>query len=402
MNLLKELPRGVQDYLPEECGVKRGIEQELRKIFLSNGYREVATPAFEYYNVFSGGTGSYKEQHMIKFFDRDGRILALRPDITVPIARMAATSMPEENTLRLFYIQNAYQLFDGNIRQKSEHTQAGVEFFGRGGSGADSEIIALAIKTLLSLGLRDFKVDIGQAGFFKGLIADSGIGEERAEELKNLIDFKNTVELEYALSQMDIGAETKKKLMALPELFGGREALAFAEELAAGELCEKALENLREIYEMLCDMGYENYISIDLGMLHDIEYYSGVIFRGLISEVGFPVLSGGRYDGLAGKFGKDRPAIGFALDLKRAMTALDRQGGLKTEQREVIVVTAEKKAAGDGARYAEELRSRGKTAVFEIEPDGAMIEEYKQDRCVSQIVKICGGGTKILYERGAI
>lgn len=147
--------------------------------------------------------------------------------------------MPEENTLRLFYIQNAYQLFDGNIRQKSEHTQAGVEFFGRGGSGADSEIIALAIKTLLSLGLRDFKVDIGQAGFFKGLIADSGIGQERVEELKNLIDFKNTVELEYTLSQMDIDAGMKKKLMALPELFGGREALAFAEKLAAASCVKR-------------------------------------------------------------------------------------------------------------------------------------------------------------------
>ena len=266
---------------------------------------------------------------MIKFLTGTGRILALRPDITVPIARMAATSMPEENTLRLFYIQNAYQLFDGNIRQKANTRRRAWSFFGPRRKRGRQRDYRACDQDAASLGLRDFKVDIGQARLFKGVDRGFRHRGRAGRRTENLIDFKNTVELEYALSQMDIDAETKKKLMALPELFGGREALAFAEELAAGELCEKALENLREIYEMLCDMGYENYISIDLGMLHDIEYYSGVIFRGLISEVGFPVLSGGRYDGLAGKFGKDRPAIGFALDLKRVMTALDRQGGLK-------------------------------------------------------------------------
>lgn len=379
-----ELPVGVQDYLPLECELKRETESKLRKSFNMNGFREVETPAFEYYNIFSGGIGAYKEQHMIKFFDRNGRILALRPDITVPIARMVATW--DEKEPRLFYIQNAYQMSDGNIRQKSEHTQAGVEMFGRRGSGADAEIIALAIKSLLAVGLKDFKIEIGQSGFFKGLINGSGLSDEIVEEIKNHIDFKNTVELDYVLSIAEVGDELRQKLMILPELFGGEEALKRAAAISSGDICAEALQNLQEVYEILCDMGFGQYVSIDLGMLHDINYYSGVIFRGLISEIGFPVLSGGRYDGLAAEFGKERPAIGFALDLKRAMTALERQGGLAPAKRSLTVVLADKENAWKGAELAESLREGGRTVIFEI------ADSYRGDEAPDEIYEVKGGG----------
>lgn len=377
----KKLPEGVQDFLPEECKCKRELEETLRQEFLKNGFLEVETPSFEYYDVFSKGIGAYMEEHMIKFIDNQGRILALRPDLTVPIARMAALALPPEEKHRLFYIQNAFGVSDYSIGQRSEFTQAGVEYLGKAGSGADAEIAALAIKCLLKTGLKDFKLDMGQVGFFKGIVQDAGLEEECVEELRSLIDSKNTVELEYKLSALALPQELKEKLLALPGLFGGGEVLKKARELSDTPACQAAIDNLEEVYEALLAFGYGDYLSLDLGMLHKLNYYSGVIFRGISQEMGFPLLSGGRYDGLNGEFGTERPAVGFALGLKRVLIALERQGDLSPQEQDYILVAVSGAAGiGEGNLFAQKRRSAGQTVVLEIVEKQEELAAYREEK----------------------
>lgn len=386
------LPEGVQDFLPEECGYKRALEARLRQEFRLSGFLEVETPSFEYYDVFADGVGAYMQEHMIKFFDHRGRILALRPDITVPIARMTAASFEGAQQLRLCYIQNAFAQSEFNSGRRGEYTQAGVEYLGKAGSGADAELIALAVKSMLAAGLRDFTIDIGQVAFFKGLLAGAELCPEEVEELRVCIDMKNNIELEYLLARLDIPGALREKLLVLPDLFGGVETVNRARQMAPE--CAAALDNLQEIYDALCGFGYERYVSIDLGMLHDLDYYSGVVFRGLATGLGFPVLSGGRYDRLLREFGRDMPAVGFALGIKRTLIALEAQGALAGEQPEATVVACDAGAVREAYAYAEKLRGSGRIVIFELEPTQSAMEEYQARQDVTVIYAYTGGQMK--------
>ena len=157
---------------------------------------------------------------------------------------------------------------DNHVGQRSEFTQAGVECIGPEGRGTDAEIIALAIRSMLKIGLKDFQVDIGQVAFFKGLTEGLNLPSKTMEELRTLIDTKNTVELEYRMEELDLSADMRKKLLALPSLFGGRDVIDRAKELCDRAACRDALKHLEQVYDMLCGFGYEKYLSIDLGMLH--------------------------------------------------------------------------------------------------------------------------------------
>ena len=265
MNRFKRrLPEGVQDYMPGECGIKREIEAKLAEVFYSEGFDMVEPPSFEYYDVFSSGVGSYFQEDMIKFFDLAGRILVLRPDLTVPIARMVSTYAEDEGELRLSYIGNAYAQAAYNMGQRAEFSQAGIELIGREDTGADAETVALAIRSILAVGIEDFKLDIGHVGLFNGIIKEAGIDEETAERIRSLIDAKNTVELEFMLTKAGIAEEYAKRLLALPELFGGEETFERARQISCSSECDAAIADLEEIYGLLCDFGYKNYISLDL------------------------------------------------------------------------------------------------------------------------------------------
>jgi ATP phosphoribosyltransferase regulatory subunit len=368
-SFIRKLPEGVQDFLPDECEIKKDLEAQYRELYRSNGLLEVETPTFEYYDVFSNGVGAYTQEHMIKFFDLNGRILVLKPDTTVPIARIASTALTASQ-LRLFYIQNAYAVNDINIDQRSEFTQAGVEFIGKSGSGADAEVIAIAISQMKESGLINIKLELGQAAYFKGIIEDAEIEPEEADALRRLIDSKNTVELEYLLNNLHMDATVKKRLLSLPSLFGGKEVIERARKLANTPRCEAALSNLEQVYNMLSSFGYEKYLTIDLGMLHKMDYYSGIIFRGICDDMGSPILSGGRYDMLFANYGSARPAVGFALGINRVMLALHRQGNLpKRTERCALVLCAQQKAK-EGYEYAAKLRGQGMPVRLEIDlPD---------------------------------
>lgn len=362
-----QVPAGAWDYLPEECGLKRKIEGEIRESFLVNGYAEIETPSFEYYEVFMHDSVPYVQENMMKFFDQKGRILALRPDLTGPIARAAATKLlTREDVLRLCYIGNAFGFLDRGITGKTEFTQAGVELIGKKGADADAEVIALAIGTLLGIGIDGFKIELGQVAYFKGLLAAAGLDEEQTERIRSLVDTKNNVELEYELSRLNIDPATKDALLELGGLFGGREALLKAESLAKNDLCREAVANIREVYDILCDFGYENYLSVDFGILNNFNYYSGIIFRGISDRIGAPILSGGRYDELLREFGTDAPATGFAMGIKELLVILDRKEKLTADTEKTLVVCAGPKDRARAFEYVQGLRKKGRKAILEL------------------------------------
>lgn len=372
------VPDGVEDCLPAECYIKKSMEGALRKSFILSGYDEIETPTYEHLDVFQSGVGSYIQESMIKFVDTNGRILVLRPDLTVPIARVAATklhSMPQ----RLFYIQNSFASAEPAIGKAGEFTQAGIELIGDESNSADAEVIALAVKALKTAGLKSFTIDIGQVAFFKALISESGLKDSDIDVMRHAVDSKDKMAIEALSKQLDLSEELTEQIMALPDLFGGSEVFDKALALSNRPDCIGAVENLHNVYTLLNEYGLSEYITIDLGMLHDIAYYSGIIFRGLATGIGFPVVSGGRYDDLLGKFGKSAPATGFALGIKRIMIAMERQGLLSGYYETDAVVSCAAQSCGAAYAFTESMRSQEKRAVFISGLDiGSLLKEKER------------------------
>lgn len=359
----KHVPDGVEDCLPAECYIKRKIETALRQMFILSGFDEIETPTYEHIDVFQSGVGSYMQESMIKFVDSNGRILVLRPDLTVPIARIAATKLPEKSQ-RLFYLQNSFAAAEPAIGKAGEFTQAGIELIGDESDFADAEVIALAVKALKTAGLKSFTVDIGQVSFFKALISEAGLQNGEIDLLRHAVDSKDKMAIEALSKQLDLSEMLTRQLTALPDLFGDNEVFEKALAISKKEECVMAVEKLRKVYMLLNEYGLGESVTIDLGMLHDIAYYSGIIFRGLATGIGFPVVSGGRYDELLGKFGKAAPATGFALGIKRVMIAMERQGLLGGYYQTDAVVSCHPHSFGAGYAFAEALRAKGKRTVF--------------------------------------
>lgn len=359
----KHVPDGVEDCLPAECYIKKKIEAELRNRFILTGYDEIETPAYEYLDVFQSGVGAYMQESMIKFVGPSGRILVLRPDLTVPIARVAATKLTDGEVKRLFYIQNSYASAEPAIGKAGEFTQAGIELIGDADFSADAEVIALAIWSLQTAGLHDFTIDIGQVEFFKSLVSELNLDEARLDKLRHAVDSKDMQAIEKIAERCGITGRRKEQIMALPNLFGGSEVFEKALAISEDSGCREAVENLKNVYTLLAEYGLSQSISIDFGMLHDIAYYSGIIFRGLTPGIGFPVISGGRYDELLAKFGEAQPATGFALGIKRVMIAMERQGLLSGYYQTDAVVSYNRGGSAKAFAWAERQRAEGKRTV---------------------------------------
>lgn len=388
-------PEGVQDILFEDCYVKRNIEQKLRKLFSSHGYLEVETPNLEFYDVFSDESDIAPQETMFKFFDQRGRILVLRPDITVPIARIAATKYKNSQyPIRFSYIGNAYKYNELGGGKQKEFTQAGVEIIGAGSAEADAEIIATAITSVKALGIENFQLDIGQVEFFKGLMEEAELSEIDIEQIRVLIDKKDYLGIEEIIKSHNISTELQHTILSLPGLFGSKDIIDKAEKLTSSKRSKDALDNLRKVYEILEDYSLDKYVSIDLGMVRSLNYYTGIIFRGFTYGVGFPILSGGRYDNLVGSFGMKSPATGFSLGINLIMMALDRQKidcGTPSIDSLICYTEEGRKTAFD---ISDELRKQGLNVEIDIIKDGLEnAKKYAQNKGIGGIIYIIDKNT---------
>lgn len=390
-------PNGVNDILPAECGIKKEIETTIQAVFASAGYGEVETPMFEYYDCYTGRSGQISQENLYKFFDEQGRVLALRPDFTTSIARMAATKDTNRPApLRYMYTGSVFRAEQTEGARRREFTQSGIELIGSCSAAADAEVIALAIEAILSTGIEELTMEIGQVAFFNGLAEQAGLNSEDAEKLRERIDSKDVVGIRDILKNLRMDKDIKQLIEELPYLFGDISIIDKARVPGLNETSKIALDNLKDIYDYLCDYGYEKYVSVDLGMLQSIDYYTGSIFKCYTYDVGFPICAGGRYDNLMGNFGVPKGAVGAAIGVNRIMSALGRDGEV---DRGAVMMYAEKGAAKSAHEVAAMLRQNG--YIVENYINGGEYDDavtLGKMRNIACIIRVFADGAAELYD----
>lgn len=328
MNKYQNIPYGVQDYLPIEYSHKAQIEKQMIESYTKSNYQMVETPILEYMDVFCVDNGGFEVEDMFKLADSKGSLLVLRPDITMPIARMAATKLKMQDTLRLCYCGNVFHLNGEKNEGYTQVTQIGIELLGDKSYEADAECLILAINSLKDAGLKDFQIEVGQSMFFKGLMKQAGIGDEDCEQMRRFVEMKDMLSIEMMLKDKNIAPQLMNDIMELPMLYGGVEILDTARKYSNNDLCKKAVDNIENVLKIVNKEGLMEYVSIDFSIVQSVHYYTGIVYRGICSRLGYPLLTGGRYDNLVANYGKDMPAVGFAIISKHMLIALDREGAL--------------------------------------------------------------------------
>ncbi len=362
---LVHTPEGVRDIYGDEYARKLQLENFIMGKVRSFGYEDIQTPTFEFFDVFSKEVGTTPSRELYKFFDKDGNTLVLRPDFTPSMARCAAKYfMDEDVPIRFCYSGNTFANNSNLQGRLKEATQMGAELIGEGSVEADGEMAAMVIEALLSTGLKDFQLSIGNVEYFKGICMEAGLDEETELELREFISGKNYFGAEDLLREKRVPGEYREALLQVTDLFGAYEALEQAKLLVHNERSLNAVKRLEALYQALCCYGAEKYVSFDLGMLSKYNYYTGVIFKAYTYGVGDAIVKGGRYDTLLGRFGKEAPAIGFMVVIDDLMAALERQGievalPPKAEVMEYCADTYKEVLA-----RAQQLRREGKKAVM--------------------------------------
>ena len=273
-------PDGVEDLTSDACAQKRAMEQTLRNLFVRHGFREVETPGIEFYDVYAAGAGFVPQEDLFKFFDHQGRILTLRYDGTIPVARMVGTRYRNaEPPLRFFYLENMYRYRDKGGGRQREFTQAGVELIGAETAAADGEVMGLALEAAQSLGLPDFHLSIGQVAFYKGLVEEWKLSPETAHRLPDIIDSKEEAAAISFAHEENLPESARPILckMVLPTVHD--DDLAELQSLVRNSCSLKALTNLRAVLDHLDALGYRDCVSVDLGLLQSLNYYTGQFSR---------------------------------------------------------------------------------------------------------------------------
>lgn len=390
-----KLPAGMQDYIFDEFEFKEKIESMTMELFKRYGYEQAETPSLEYYEIYSKGIGAVDLKHLFKVSDTDGSLLVLRPDITMPLARIISTKYKGPFPCKLCYLGNSFALSGDDYRYR-EFTQAGVELFGEKGAEADAEVITLAIECLLHAGLKDFQIDIGHAGFFKSFLASFHLTREEENEITALMDQKNMFAIELLAREKNIPESKIQPLLKLPFLFGGEEVFVEAEKLCVSEESRAALNNLKAIYSLLVETGYGQYISFDLSLVNSLNYYTGAVFKGITKSFGSPVLGGGRYDTLTGDFGKTIPATGFGLGIKHLLIALERNQSAEMGYKFDEVVGCAQGEEASCAAYVKEKAQTGERAVNTFLHDKKQLLEYARAKRAKKAVFLDKNGREEL------
>ncbi len=381
-------PEGTKDLLFGECVVRRTIEDTLLKLFKSRGYSEMITPGLEFFDVFNMKSRYFPQETLYKMTDSKGRLLVMRPDSTMPIARVVATRLRDaELPLKLCYNQTVYRN-ESVLKGRSDETvQAGIELIGSEMKMADLEVISAAVDALNAFGL-EFSLELGHIGVFKALVERLDADDKDKDYIRKLIENKNFPALNDFLDTFGNNSITTA-LKKLPALFGGEEVFEKAEELIPDENVKRILDELREIY---CDIaeicGNEGNITVDLGLVNKTDYYTGLIIKGYLKGHGEEVISGGRYDKLISDFGYDIPAVGFAVNVNAISKVIERNGILPTEPAPDVIVYAEEGCEAAAIKQARELREQGFIVENALFSDIESVREYAKEKKISKVVVV--------------
>ena len=314
--MISPTPPGTRDVLPDEMRELRSISERLRAVFERAGYREVSTPTMEYEEVLvrgdeRGAGAGYR------LFDDRGRVLVLRSDMTIPIARLVSTRYADSRSpVRLCYLAHSYRVVERGRGESREFLQAGIELIDEVAPGGDAEVIATVIAALDAAGLRRHRIGLGDGSLYRTLLGTFDVPELERKPLLELLSRRDLVGLEARVTRLGLSAAAREALTELPTLRGGPEVLERANGPAA-----YALEGLRATHGALAELGVADRVILDLGLVRELGYYTGAVFEVYDPAGGFAIGGGGRYDELLGRFGRPRPACGMALDVQRVHVA---------------------------------------------------------------------------------
>lgn len=374
-------PEGVRDIYNDECEKKHYILDRMRQVIQSYGYRFIETPTFEFFDIFGQEVGTTPSKDLYKFFDREGNTLVLRPDMTPSIARAASKYFPiETEPVRLCYEGNVFINNNSYQGRLKESTQLGVEFIGENSVDADGEIIALVVNNLKAAGLEQFQISIGHADLFRQLVKAADFDAEAEETLRDLILNKNFFGVDEFLERHQVTDDLRSLFSMLGKMYASPKEWAGMKEIALRfPGVADALSYLQELYELLEVYDVTKYVSFELGLISSYSYYTGILFSGYTFGSGEPIVKGGRYDGLLSYFGKEAPAIGFALMVDQLLLALERQKIAISagQEAEIILYTPQQRKIA--ATTAEELRNAGKIVRLHLmNLDSHSIADYRQ------------------------
>jgi ATP phosphoribosyltransferase regulatory subunit len=356
-----EKPIGLRDTLPGLYETKRLIRTTIGAEMRNWGFQFIETPTLEYYETV-GTASAIHDQQLFKLLDRQGHTLVLRPDMTAPIARAAASKMLNDDLpLRLAYSAKVYRAQHNEGGRPAEFEQIGVELIGDETISADGEVIALMISTLEKAGIEHFQLSVGHIGFVQELFRQILGTEERVSTLMKFLFEKNYVGYREHVGSLSLSSIDKQRLLDFLNLRGSEEIINQAKELIEDEQSRELILQLNKLWETLVDFGYQDRIKFDLTLVSHLSYYTGILFEVYANQVGFPIGNGGRYDGLLQKFGKSTGATGFALRLDRLVESLGKIADSKPS--ECILFSEERRK--EAYQLAKEKRETGLNVVLQ-------------------------------------
>lgn len=383
-NRLLHTPEGVRDIYNGECERKIQITSRMNQEIKKYGYHSIQTPTFEFFDIFGKEVGTTPSKDLYKFFDREGNTLVLRPDMTPSIARAAAKYFTEDSNIpiRLCYEGNVFINNSSYQGRMKESTQLGCEYIGVNSAAADSEIISLVVSSLKAAGLKDFQISISHVNIVRGLMEACGLNEEEEEYLSNLIANKNFFGVDEFLEEKPISSDLRQLFGLLKNMYS--DPAEWEDVLALAEGYPKiydALQHLKDLHQLLKIYGVDHYVSYEPGVLSNYKYYTGIILFGYTFGSGEPIVKGGRYDFLLSYFGKNAPAIGFALSVDQLLLALERQKIEVLKPQKENVIFYHKDLAEKAIHLAQENRNMGEsTSLVELEDSGdraALMDAYR-------------------------
>lgn len=365
------LPRGFRDVLFDEAREREAVVSAVSTLFSAWGYDPVETPLVEEYRTLEAGAGEGLERSAFRLFDLDGSLLALRPEMTVPIARVAASRLAgSPGPHRIRYASEVFREHASLRGQARQFTQVGVELIGSHGAAADAEMVLLLIGAIEAAGLESYLVGIGTAEVLRALFERAGGPAEWREAAIAAAQSRNLVEIDRLAAREDLAPEVARALREVPRTRGGRTALVRCRELAQACGCGGALDTLDETWGILEELGVAERVQLDFGIMRSFSYYTGLQLEAYAPGLGLPLAGGGRYDSVLSVYGNPAPAAGFALGLERVMIALAEQdrspalepldaviGGARSA--EVFRAAASLREAGWRVRIASELDGLG-------------------------------------------
>ena len=361
----QQVPSGMRDLLPGESARARAVTDGVLSRMRRWGYQEVVTPTIEYFDTLVRGEGTEAGDRLFKLVDRGGELLALRPEMTTSVARLVSTHLRGHALpLRLAYAGQVFRGSETGSGRLREFHQVGCELIGAGTLEADAEIVALAVDALAASGVPECSISLGHVGFLRGMLDGLGLPEEGERGVRALLYQKDFVGLRGVLDRYGVPPARAEAFAQLP-ILSGRSAIPDARGLAETPENRQVLDALEDLVGILNAHGIGDAVRVDLSIIRDFDYYSGIVFEGHTASLGFPLLGGGRYDRLLDGFGVPYPATGFAIRVDRVLASPGHGEPAWPRSQDVAVVFG----GGDRAaalRLAGMLRAQNLAVTVEL------------------------------------